>query len=136
MTLLSTCVLFLGPLIYTQNKELIDGHIENAHGVISAQAAQVKDLAGQHASTGFETMKAYTGAGAAKAQELVGSARQQMPSSVTQKSQPATATGSDLKQSSFPSAPKTETFPSAPKSELSQNDSPAVNLNGNPIAAP
>jgi hypothetical protein len=120
-------------LAYIQNQEFIDAQINHASEVVSAQAAQVKDLASQHAGQGFETMKAYTGAGAAKAQELVGSARQKMPGPTLSKSQPAS--GSNIKEESFPDAPKTETFPTAPKTEPSNAESsgPTVNLNGEPI---
>jgi hypothetical protein len=131
LTLLSTCVLFLGPLVYIQNQEFIDEQINHASGVVSAQATQVKDLASQHAGQGFETVKAYTGAGAAKAQELVGSARQKMPSPTLSKSQPAS--GSSIKEEAFPTAPKTETFPTAPKTDLPSG--PAVNLNGEPMTS-
>jgi hypothetical protein len=121
-------------LIYIQNQEFIDEQINHASGVVSAQAAQVKDLASQHAGQGFETMKAYTGAGAAKAQELIGTARQNLPSPTLSKSQPAS--GSTIKEEAFPTAPKTETLPSAPKTKLastSEPSEPAVNLNGEPM---
>lgn len=133
LALLSTSVLFLGPLIYIQNQEFIDEQINHASEVVSAQATQVKDLASQHAGQGFETVKAYTGAGAAKAQELVGSARQKMPSPTLSKSQPAS--GGNIKEESFPDAPKTETFPTAPKTDPSSTESsgPTVNLNGEPV---
>lgn len=134
LSLLGTCVIFLGPLIYVQNQEFIDEQINHASGIVSAQATQVKDLASQHAGQGFETVKAYTGAGAAKAQELIGTARQNIPSPLQSKSQPAS--GSTIKEEAFPTAPKTETFPSAPKTELASDtkpSGPAVNLNGEPM---
>lgn len=103
LSLISTCVIYLGPFIYIQNKELIDGQLNHASGVISAQAAQVKDLAGQHAGKGYESVKAATSDYTAKAQELMGSARQRMPS-------PPTLSGSKpapVKEGDFPTAPKT-----------------------------
>lgn len=121
-------------MIYIQNQEFIDEQINHASGVVSAQAAQVKELASQHAGQGLEKMKAYTGAGAAKAQELIGSARQNIPSPTLSKSQPAR--GNTVKEDVFPAAPKTETFPSVPKTDLvstAEPSGPAVNVNGEPV---
>jgi hypothetical protein len=121
-------------LIYIQNQEFIDEQINHASDVVSAQAAQVKDLASQHAEQGFETVKAYTGAGAAKAQELIGSARQNIPSPTLSKGQPTSR--STVKEELFPAAPKTETFPSAPETEpasTAEPSRPAVSLNGEPM---
>jgi len=106
MSLLFTCVIFLGPLIYIENKEVIDAQLENAGNIIGHQTSQIKDLTAQHTSKGLETMKQYTGTATAKAQEMVGSARQKIPS-------PTTTTGSGkapVQEGDFPSAPKTE-FP-------------------------
>jgi hypothetical protein len=121
-------------LVYIQNQEFIDEQINHASDLVSAQAAQVKDLASQHAEQGFETVKAYTGAGAAKAQELIGSARQNIPSPTLNKGQPTSR--STMKEESFPAVPKTETFPSAPKTEpasTAEPSGPAVSLNGEPM---
>ncbi|KAK7887749.1 hypothetical protein LTR67_009652 [Exophiala xenobiotica] len=106
LSLLSTCVIFLGPLIYIENKEVIDAQLENAGNIIGHQTSQIKDLTAQHTSKGLETVKQYTGTATAKAQEMVGSARQKIPS-------PTTTTGSGkapVQEGDFPSAPKTE-FP-------------------------
>jgi len=126
LTLLSTSILFLAPLIYIQNQEFIDERINHASGVVSAQANQVKDLASEHAGKGFESVKAYTGAGVAKTQELVGSARQKIPSPTMGKVQPASNAG--VQEDAFPTAPKTD-LPST-----AEHSSPAVNLNGEPVA--
>ena len=125
LSLLSTCIIYLAPLIYITNKELIDGHVEHAHNVVSAQASQVKDLAGEHAGKGFESVKAYTGDYAAKASELVGSARQRIPSPTLGKSQPV----GSVKQEDFPSAPKSD-FPST-----AEHNMPEAGVGGEPIAA-
>jgi len=104
LSLLFTCVIFLGPLIYIENKEMIDAQLENAGNIIGHQTSQIKDLTAQHTSKGLETMKQYTGTATAKAQEMVGSARQKIPS-------PTTTTGkAPVQEGDFPSAPKTD-FP-------------------------
>ena len=121
LALLSTCVAYLTPLIYLQNQEFIDEQINHVQGVISAQAAQVKDLASEHAGKGLESMHAYTGAAAAKAQELVGTARQKIPS-------PPLAKSRAVKENDFPAAPKTD-LPSVEGEELK----PAIGVNGEAV---
>src|SRR5271156_2389034 len=117
MALLSTCVIFLTPLLYIKNKEFIDEHITHAHEVVSTQAAQVRDLTAEHTSKGLESVKAYTGDYAAKASELVGSARQKISLPAATKSEPVRATD----------------FPTAPSSDLPSADS--ATAEGEPIAA-
>ena len=100
MSLIATSVIFLGPLIYIENKELIDGQLEHAGNIIGQQTTQIKDLTAQHTSKGLESVKQYTGTAAAKAQDLVGTARQRIPSPTTGKT--------PVKENDFPSAPKTD----------------------------
>jgi len=130
MSLLSTCVIFLGPLIYLENKEMIDAQLQNAGNVIGHQTSQIKDLTAQHTSKGLDTVKQYTGTATAKAQELVGSARQRIP-------QPATNTTGTTGTTSSTSttgtngtskAPFPENdFPSAPKTDLPASSMTSVN---------
>jgi len=115
MSLLFTCVIFLGPLVYLENQELIDAHLENASHVIGQQTSQIKDLTAQHTSKGFESMKQYTGTYAAKAQEMVGSARQKIPAPTTNK--PA------VDAADFPKAPQTD-FPASSVEEPKYESSP------------
>jgi hypothetical protein len=96
-------------LIYLKNKDVIDGQLEHASGVISAQTNQIKDIAGERTSKGFESMKQYTGDYAAKAQDLMGSARQKMPASAGGQSKPA------VNEKAFPAAPKNEPVPEKPE---------------------
>lgn len=100
MALIATSVIFLGPLIYLENKELIDAQLQHAGHVIGQQTSQIKDLTAQHTSKGLESVKQYTGTAAAKAQDLVGTARQRIPSPTTGKA--------PVKENDFPSAPKTD----------------------------
>lgn len=97
MALLTTCVIYLTPLIYVMNKEFIDTHVENTGRVVSEQAQQVKALAGEHAGKSFEVVKSYTGDYANKASELVGKSRQKIP-------MPQSA----AKERDFPAAPEHE----------------------------
>jgi hypothetical protein len=110
-------VIYLAPLIYISNKEVIDGQLEHASNVVSAQTAQIKDIAGERTTKGFESVKQYTGDYAAKAQDLMGSARQKMPATVGGgQSKPA------VNESQFPAAPKSD--PVQEKPEFSSTDQP------------
>ena len=103
MALLTTCVVYLTPLVYVMNKELIDGHIEHTGKIVSEQAQQVKALAGEHAGKSYETVKSYTGDYASKASEYVGKSRQKIPMMQSQ-----TQSQSAVKEGDFPTAPKSE----------------------------
>jgi hypothetical protein len=124
LALISTSVIYLGPLIYLKNKDVIDGQLEHASGVISAQTNQIKDIAGETTSKGFESVKQYTGDYAAKAQDLMGSARQKIP---------ATVGGGGAGGQSKPAVKESE-FPAAPKSDPVQERPEAGSTNG-PIPA-
>ena len=126
MALLSTCVIYLAPLIYIQNKEVIDGHLEHAGKVASQQAAQVRDLTAHHAGKSFETVKGYTGEYANKAGDFVGTARQKIP-------MPATKSSSSGLQQSAPSGVQEGDFPRAPASDLPPTS--AEGLSGDKIKA-
>ena len=94
-----------------ENKELIDGHLDNASHVINTQANQVRDLAGHHTSRATESMKAYAGDYGAKAQSYIGNARgrsssPEVSSKSPMKSEPGDAPA--VSESDFPHAPKQE----------------------------
>lgn len=97
MALLATSVIFLGPLIYVLNKELIDENLEYAGKVVNDQAQQVRDMAGQHAGKGFESVKSYAGEYAGAASDLLGKSRQKIPH-----------LQNSVKQEDFPEAPKAD----------------------------
>jgi len=115
MSLLSTCVIFLGPLVYLENQELIDSHLEHAGNLIGEQTSQIKDLTAQHTSKGLESVKQYTGTYAAKAQEMVGGTRQKIPS-------PTTGLA-PVNETDFPNAPKTD-LPASSAQEPSYGSTP------------
>lgn len=108
LSLLTTSVIFLGPLIYLTNKELIDGHVEHASNVVSAQASQVKDLASEHTGKAFDTIKASSSEYTAKASSFVGQSRQKIPSMDQAKASVTGNTTTGIKEESFPAAPRTE----------------------------
>ena len=67
--------IYLAPLIYITNKDVIDQQLANASNIVNSQASQVKDLAGHHTARATETVKAYAGDYSAKAQGYIGNAR-------------------------------------------------------------
>ena len=120
LSLIAVSVMYLAPLIYITNKELIDHHLANASQVVNNQASQVKDLAGHHTSRATETVKAYAGDYTTKAQEYIGTARGRSSSPETS-SKSATSAPSksgpgappSYSSSDFPHAPKQEPTPGA-----------------------
>ncbi|MCJ1312380.1 hypothetical protein MMC25_006054 [Agyrium rufum] len=117
LSLIATSVLYLTPLIYKTNKDLIDHHVSNATNVVNAQATQVKDLAGHHTARATSTISTYAGDYSAKAQEYIGTAARGNKSTsgaVPTKSGPGSGT---YKDEDFPHAPKQEPTPGATSHE-------------------
>jgi hypothetical protein len=112
LALLSTSILFLSPLVYKTNKELIDHHINNVSNVINQQTDQVKQLASHHAARATDATKQYVGDYSAKAQEMIGNARARSTSPVAS-AKPAKV---DLKENT--PGYKSEDFPAAPKEDF------------------
>ena len=119
LSLIGVSCIYLGPLVYMTNKELIDEQLSNASDIVNTQANQVKDLAGHHTARAQETVKAYAGDYSAKAQSYIGNARGRSTSPEIASSKPAgnapttSGPGSSPKYSSsdFPHAPKQEPTP-------------------------
>lgn len=116
LSLIGVSVIYLTPLIYINNKEIIDQQINNATKLINSQASQVKEIAGHHAGRATSTVKAYAGDYSAKAQNYIGSARGRSTSPEVNtssppptKSQPGDAP--NYSASDFPHAPKQEPTP-------------------------
>jgi hypothetical protein len=106
LALLFTTAVYFIPLVYISNKELIDGHLDNASTIINQQTQQVRDLASQHTSKAAEitssTFKEYS----ARAQEALGQAK----GKAVEKGvlSPETANKAEDTLKSAPSAPTTE----------------------------
>jgi len=112
LALLSTNILFLTPLVYKTNKELIDHHVTNVSNIVNQQTEQVKQLASHHASRATDATKQYVGDYSAKAQEYIGNARGRSTSPIAS-AKPAKTETPAYKSEDFPAAPKEE-FKSAP----------------------
>jgi hypothetical protein len=107
LTLLATSVTFLSPLIYVNNKELIDGHLNHAGNLISSQANQVRDIAAQNTQKASDSLRSYAGEYSQKAQELIDNARGKVSGTPSPVTTPG-VTGTTTKAPQFPVAPKTE----------------------------
>lgn len=125
MCLIATTILFISPLVYKTNQELIDHHVQNVSDIINQQTQQVKQLASHHASQATEFTKRSVGEYSAKAQEMVANARGRSLSPVATTKQPAKAETSDYKAEDFPTAPKEE-FKSTPAEATTSESEPLI----------
>lgn len=129
IALISTTAIFFLPLIYIQNRELIDGQINNASTMINQQATQVRDLAAQHTGRAGEVAKSTVSQFSAQASDLIGQAKTKAgysdtttttgPASTGTTATPATSSSIDtsaLRADSASASPalKKEDFPVAP----------------------
>ncbi|KAF2193779.1 hypothetical protein K469DRAFT_242632 [Zopfia rhizophila CBS 207.26] len=95
LTLIATTIAYLGPLIYIQNKEVIDAQLQQASHMVNQQATQIKDLAAQHTGNAAKTFQSYAGEYTHKAQDAINQYRGRSASP-------------EIKKEDFPSAPKNE----------------------------
>lgn len=117
LALIGTTVLFVAPLIYKTNKELIDNQVKQASDIVNAQTNQLRELAGKHTANATNVTKQYMGDYTAKAQSMLGG-----------RATPITTPASAVKTA--PAAPTTEPvksyeatdFPAAPKAEISTEE--------------
>lgn len=118
--LIGTTSVFMIPLIYNSNQELIDAQLNKAGEVINQQTSQFRSVAQKHTAEAANITKQYMGDYTAKAQQLIGR-RSASPEAV---SKPA------------PTAPAVEEkdFPAAPSSEF-ENSEPVVPEKETPMVA-
>jgi len=121
LTLLSTVIVFLTPLIYKTNKELIDSQIAHASAIVNQQTEQVKQLASHHAARAAETTKSYASDYSSKAQEIISNARGRSSSPSVEKKSASVP----LKENS--PAFKAEDFPVAPIEEFKTKTESTLN---------
>lgn len=106
LALTAVTTLFLAPLIYTSNQELIDHHLKQAGDVINDQTHQLRSVASKHTAQATDLTKQYMGDYSAKAQELLGR-RSASPEAVSKPAPPAEPISS-IDEADFPAAPKTD----------------------------
>ncbi|KAI8635208.1 Reticulon-domain-containing protein [Xylariaceae sp. FL1651] len=126
LTLIGTTVLFLAPLIYTSNQELIDHHLQQVSDMFNDQTEQLRQVASKHTSQATEITKQYMGDYTAKAQQMLrGGSASPEPASKP-------AAQSSLHETDFPEAPK-EVFPEAPKEDF-KTEEPEIKDEEEPLA--
>lgn len=114
LSLIAASCIYMGPLIYMTNQELIDHHLKNASEIANSQANQLKDLAGHHTARAQETVKSYAGDYSAKAQEYMGSVRGRSNSPEVKSSKPKSNAPTKSEPGNRPQY-SSEDFPHAPK---------------------
>ncbi|OAG12413.1 uncharacterized protein CC84DRAFT_1183079 [Paraphaeosphaeria sporulosa] len=95
LALIATNVAFLGPLIYIQNKEVIDAQLEKGYHIANQQATQLRDLAAEHTGNATASIKGMTQQYTNKAQETINQYR-------------GRSSSPEVKREDFPAAPKDE----------------------------
>ncbi|KAJ8122960.1 hypothetical protein ONZ43_g976 [Nemania bipapillata] len=101
LALIGTTVLFLGPLIYKTNKELIDHYLQEGSDLVNSQTEQLRQVASKHTSHATEITKQYMGDYTAKAQMML-----HRGTSASPEPAPKPAPQSNIKETDFPEAPK------------------------------
>jgi ABC-type multidrug transport system fused ATPase/permease subunit len=128
LALIATSVAYLGPLVYIQNKEVIDHHLKRASTVASQQATQIRDMAAQQTGNAVNTIQTYAGEYTHKAQDTINQYRGRSASpDVAKKGGVSSGVSHSDKGPAFPAVPKeTPAFPAAPKHEPNVVDSNVV----------
>jgi len=75
LILISTCVIYLAPLIYVTNKELIDSHLNNAAQIANKQTEQLREVAAKNTNKAMEATSQATSQYVSLAQEYIGGAK-------------------------------------------------------------
>ncbi|KAJ2990014.1 hypothetical protein NUW58_g3166 [Xylaria curta] len=101
LALIGTTVLFLAPLIYTTNQELIDHYLKEGSDILNSQTEQLRQVASKHTSQATEITKQYMGDYTAKAQMMLHGGGSASPEPVAKP-----APQSHIKETDFPEAPK------------------------------
>lgn len=105
LALIATSLVYLTPLIYTTNKELIDGHLLRGREIISKQADQVRSAAAQHTGQVSVAARSVLGEYGKKAQQMIGSRGGMDKPDKQGKSQKMS---SEKAPKAFPEVPQTE----------------------------
>lgn len=99
--------LFLVPLVYTSNQELIDTQLKNVGNIISEQSQQFRTIATKQTAHATDLTKQYMGDYSAKAQELLGR-RSASPEAVPKPAAAPSEPSHGVKETDFPTAPTEE----------------------------
>lgn len=115
LALIATSAVFLTPLIYTSNQELIDNQLQHASDIINEQATQIRSLVQKNTEQATQVTKEYLGDYTAKAQAII-----------------KNATGAE---NGHKSTVKDTDFPAVPKEELKKEPIKPPKVGEEPIIA-
>ncbi|EKG17191.1 Reticulon [Macrophomina phaseolina MS6] len=129
LSLIATIVVYMGPLIYIQNKEEIDEYLRHTEQLLNEQTNQFKELASQHSTRAQKQLKVYADEYSSKAQEMIGQAKSKAFPARSRPTTPAapsaaahssaapemTQEKAPVQETDFPEAPS-----EAPKVEISE----------------
>ncbi|KAJ5884686.1 hypothetical protein N7495_009196 [Penicillium taxi] len=118
LSVIAVTTVYIGPLVYISNREIIDEQIVQLQELVGAQANQLKDLAGERTSAATGLVKQYVDDYSHKAQEYIGrrSASPEMTKAPSAVQTPAQTIAKPVDSVPEPVI-KTEDFPEAPKVE-------------------
>ncbi|WYZ46349.1 hypothetical protein EsH8_IX_000574 [Colletotrichum jinshuiense] len=122
LSLIATTALFMVPLLYTSNQELIDAQLNKAGEVINQQTSQFRTVASKHTAQATDITKQYVGDYSAKAQQLLG--RRSASPEAQSKPTPAPVVPS-VEEKDFPAAPNAG-FDSEPVVPVPEEKTPMV----------
>ncbi|GJC77993.1 cell lysis protein [Colletotrichum tofieldiae] len=113
LSLIATTALFMVPLLYTSNQELIDAQLNRAGEVINQQTSQFRTVASKHTAEATNITKQYVGDYTAKAQQLLGrrSASPEASRSPAPQSQAPADVRPSVEEQDFPAPPKADLQP-------------------------
>ncbi|RAL03930.1 uncharacterized protein BO80DRAFT_274292 [Aspergillus ibericus CBS 121593] len=136
LSLIAVTIAYMGPLVYINNREVIDAHIEHAQEVVNAQAHQLKDLAEERTAHATGVVRQYVGDYSAKAQGYMRrSATPEVaraPSPVIKKEPEVEP---EIKTSDFPEAPKEEPAVAKEEPVVDSIEQPAEQVKAEPLVA-
>ncbi|KAF2812297.1 uncharacterized protein BDZ99DRAFT_382976 [Mytilinidion resinicola] len=99
LSLITTSVAYLAPLVYIKNKDAINAQLQQASHIANQQAQQIKDLAATHTGNAAKTFQSYAGEYSHKAQSTINQYRGRSTSPEI------------VKKEDFPTAPKDTPIP-------------------------
>jgi len=127
LAIIGTTAVFMIPLVYTSNQELIDAQLKHASELVNAQTAQVRSAAKEHTAHVAELTKQYMGDYSAKAQGLIRgrSASPEVHPIRAAPSAPTTVPVPALTDADFPAAPSSTLEEKKDKEEEEADGHPA-----------
>ncbi|GME26198.1 Cell lysis protein [Neofusicoccum parvum] len=121
LSLIATIVVYMGPLIYIQNKEIIDEQLRQTNQLLNEQTNQFKELAAQHSTRAQKQLKVYADEYSHKAQDFISQTKSKAFPARSRPTTPAApaaaspAAAAPVPEMTHEKAPVQETdFPEAP----------------------